>query len=303
MHQEAEKLIGKQAQEVGEVRKLADELIKQNLSSKQQPIEQEPEVDFFENPQKAVQRTIDSHPDVVAARQAGIEFKKAQIQQRLAQAHSDYVQVAQDQDFVNWVKSSPVRLGLYAKADGEFDFDSANELISTYKELRGVKTKQAEQAGQTARANSMKAAAVDCKLNEADNESTIGCFLETKGSIDDFLYDPRLNEDVIMTDSTYTLSDFSFCRGSEPQQQPQQQTSQQTQQPTQQQTQQPKQQLREVKVQKNPKTGETFHVTKDPKTGRTFWYKQTDILYATPIYEQVINPATGKPSIKPYTKE
>jgi hypothetical protein len=28
MHQEAEKLIGKQAQEVGEVRKLADELIK-----------------------------------------------------------------------------------------------------------------------------------------------------------------------------------------------------------------------------------------------------------------------------------
>ena len=45
MHQEAEKLIGKQAQEVGEVRKLADELLKQNLSSKQQRIqEEEPEV-------------------------------------------------------------------------------------------------------------------------------------------------------------------------------------------------------------------------------------------------------------------
>ena len=39
MHQEAEKLIGKQAQEVGEVRKLADELLKQNLSSKQQRIQ------------------------------------------------------------------------------------------------------------------------------------------------------------------------------------------------------------------------------------------------------------------------
>jgi hypothetical protein len=162
MHQEAERLIGKQAQEVGEVRKLADELIKQNLSSKQQYVkEEEPEVDFFENPQKAVHKTIDSHPDVVAARQAGIEFKKAQIQQKLAQAHPDFVQVAQDQNFVNWVKSSPVRLGLYARADGEFDFDSANELISTYKELRGVKTKQAEQAGQAARATSMKAASVD----------------------------------------------------------------------------------------------------------------------------------------------
>jgi hypothetical protein len=157
MHQEAEKLIGKQAQEVGEVRKLADELIKQNLSSKQQPIrEEEPEVDFFENPQKAVQKTIDNHPDVLAARQAGLDFKRMQIQQKLTQEHPDYSQIAQDQDFVNWVKSSPIRLGLYAKADGEFDYDSANELL-----LRGIKSKQTEQAGETARKQSMKAAQVD----------------------------------------------------------------------------------------------------------------------------------------------
>ena len=69
MHQEAEKLIGKQAQEVGEVRKLADELIKQNLSSKQQTRQEEPEVDFFENQQKAIQRTVDNHPDIQAAQQ------------------------------------------------------------------------------------------------------------------------------------------------------------------------------------------------------------------------------------------
>ena len=163
MHQEAEKLIGKQAQEVGEVRKLADELIKQNLGSRQQQTikEEEPEVDFFENPQKAVQKTIDNHPDVLAARQAGVDFKRMQIQQKLTQEHPDYNQIAQDQDFVNWVKSSPVRLGLYAKADGEFDYDSANELLSTYKQLRGVKSKQTEQAGETARKQSMKAAQVD----------------------------------------------------------------------------------------------------------------------------------------------
>jgi hypothetical protein len=44
------------------------------------------------------------------------------------------------------VKSSPIRLGLYARADGEFDYDSANELLSTYKELRGVKAQQSEKA-------------------------------------------------------------------------------------------------------------------------------------------------------------
>ena len=162
MHQEAERLIGKQAQEVGEVRKLADELIKQNLSGKSQPIkEEEPEVDFFENPQKAVQATIDRHPDVLAARQAGMDFRRMQIQQKLAQDHPDYSQVVNDSEFHNWVKSSPVRLGLYAKADAEFDYDSANELLSTFKQLRGIKAKQSDQQNDAIRTKSMKAAQVD----------------------------------------------------------------------------------------------------------------------------------------------
>jgi hypothetical protein len=161
MHQEAEKLIGKQAQEVGEVRKLADELLKQNLGSKQQQVEVEPEVDFFENPQKAVQNTIDKHPDVLAARQAGMEFKRMQIQQKLAQDHPDYTQVVNDSEFQNWVKSSPIRLGLYARADGEFDYDSANELLSTFKQLRGIKAKESEKASDATRTKSMKAAQVD----------------------------------------------------------------------------------------------------------------------------------------------
>jgi hypothetical protein len=161
MHQEAEKLIGKQAQEVGEVRKLADELIKQNLSGNRQNAEVEPEIDFFEDPKRAVQNTIDRHPDVLAARQAGQEFKKMQIQQKLANEHPDFGQIAQDPDFVNWVKSSPIRLGLYAKADGEYDYDSANELLSTYKQLKGVRTKQTSDAGEVSRKQNLKAAAVD----------------------------------------------------------------------------------------------------------------------------------------------
>ena len=162
MHQEAEKLIGKQAQEVGEVRKLADELIKQNLGSRQQQTRQEePEVDFFENPQKAVQRTVDNHPDILAARQVTLEMKRAQIQQRLAQEHPDFGEIAKDQDFANWVKSSPVRIKIFEQADSGYDFDSANELLSTYKQLRGVKNKQVSDAGEASRKQTLKAVGVD----------------------------------------------------------------------------------------------------------------------------------------------
>ena len=162
MHQDQVKMIGRQAQEVGEIRKLADELIKQNLSSKQQQTRQEePEVDFFENPQKAVQRTVDSHPDIIAARQATLEMKRAQIQQKLASEHPDFGDIAKNEDFTNWVKSSPVRIDLFKKADAEFDYDSANELLSTYKELRSVKQKQSSDAGEATRKQNLKAAGVD----------------------------------------------------------------------------------------------------------------------------------------------
>ena len=162
MHQEAEKLIGKQAQEVGEVRKLADELIKQNLVSKQQQTRQEePEVDFFENPQKAVQRTVDNHPDILAARQVTLEMKRSQIQQRLAQEHPDFGDIARDQDFANWVKSSPVRIKIFEQADAGYDFDSANELLSTYKQLRSVKQKQVSDEGEVTRKQNLKAVGVD----------------------------------------------------------------------------------------------------------------------------------------------
>jgi hypothetical protein len=162
MHQEAEKLIGKQAQEVGEVRKLADELIKQNLGSRQQQTRQEePEVDFFENPQKAVQRTVDNHPDILAARQVTLEMKRSQIQQRLAQEHPDFGDIAKDQDFANWVKSSPIRIKIFEQADSGYDFDSANELLSTYKQLRSVKQKQSSDDGEVTRKQNLKAVGVD----------------------------------------------------------------------------------------------------------------------------------------------
>jgi hypothetical protein len=79
----------------------------------------------------------------------------------LAQTHPDFQQVTADPEFSNWIKSSNVRLNLFAKADSEYDFDSANELISTFKELRGVKTRQVTSDGESSRKSNLKAAAVD----------------------------------------------------------------------------------------------------------------------------------------------
>ncbi len=161
MHQEAEKLIGRQAQEVGEVRKLADELLKQQLSKTNTPTQVEDEIDFFEDPKNAVRNAVDKHPDVLAAKQAAAQFKQMQSQGALQKKHPDFSEVVQDPEFIDWVKGSKLRMQMYTAADTSFDFDSADELLSTFKQIRGVKTTQARSDGAEVLKQNMKAAMVD----------------------------------------------------------------------------------------------------------------------------------------------
>ena len=164
MHQEAEKLIGRQAQEVGEVRKLADELIKRQITPQDQPAKAiEDDTDFFADPVKAVNKAVESHPAVVQAQQAATQMARMQTANRLAQSHPDYTQVIADPEFASWVNESPVRQRLYVAADKQFDFDSANELLSNFKALKKAKqdtVQQAAQQLQEQRNQTLKAATV-----------------------------------------------------------------------------------------------------------------------------------------------
>jgi len=168
MHQEAEKLIGRQANEVHEVRSLADQLLKQQLDSKAKeakPLEESLEDDFFADPASAVNRQVEKHPAVLEARQAALEMKRMKTAQQLASKHPDFATIASDAGFQDWVKSSAIRLNLFAKADAEFDFESADELLSTYKELKQIKqqnqVQQSANVESKAQEQAMKAATVD----------------------------------------------------------------------------------------------------------------------------------------------
>ena len=168
MHQEAEKLIGRQANEVHEVRSLADQLLKQQLDSKAKeakPLEESLEDDFFADPASAVNRQVEKHPAVLEARQAALEMKRMKTAQQLSAKHPDFATIASDAGFQDWVKSSAIRLNLFARADAEFDFESADELLSTYKELKQIKQQnqnvQSADVESKAQEQAMKAATVD----------------------------------------------------------------------------------------------------------------------------------------------
>jgi hypothetical protein len=144
MHQEAEKLIGRQAQEVGEVRKLADSLLKQQLEAKhdKQP-EQAQEIDWFDDPQKAINQALESNPVLRQLQeQQAIQAQRAALDV-IEKSHPDFVSVAQSEDFQQWVAESKVRQRLYNDANN-YDADSALELLNNYKSLRGLKQQKEE---------------------------------------------------------------------------------------------------------------------------------------------------------------
>lgn len=169
MHMEAEKLIGRQAQEVGESRKLLDEFIKQQLNTKK---DTQPEAktttieDWYEDPAKAVKQTIEADPVIQSLREQQAMLAQEAAKQKIEKAHPDYLDIAQSEDFANWVKGSRIRLELFAKAHN-FDFDAADELLSTYKELKNVKAQKVQATDnalktveQEKRQQTLKAAAV-----------------------------------------------------------------------------------------------------------------------------------------------
>lgn len=148
MHQEAEKLIGRQAQEVGEVRKLADELIKQQLNTKQQdtqPSVEDNEIDYYADPKQAVNKAVENNPVVKQLKEQAEVQARQNVVAALQQKFPDYLSIVQTEDFANWVKSSRVRINLLTEAEN-YNFDAANELLETYTALKGVKTQQAQKA-------------------------------------------------------------------------------------------------------------------------------------------------------------
>ena len=144
MHQEAEKLIGRQAQEVGEVRKLADSLLKQQLEAKhdKQP-EQAQEIDWFEDPQKAINQALESNPVLRQLQEQQVVQAQRAALDAIEKNHPDFVSVAQSEDFQQWVGESKVRQRLYNDANN-YDVDSALELLNNYKSLRGLRQQKEE---------------------------------------------------------------------------------------------------------------------------------------------------------------
>jgi hypothetical protein len=142
MHQEAESRIGQQGEEVGKLRSVVDDFIlKQTKSTEPEEAE---EIDYFADPDKAVEHKIANHPTIKQLEQLGVQMQQSQTLSALQQKHPDLKEIASSPEFQKWVTGSKVRTQLYEQANNQYNYDAADELFSTWKEIRNVATQTVE---------------------------------------------------------------------------------------------------------------------------------------------------------------
>tara|TARA_R110000868_G_scaffold409354_1_gene694681 strand:- start:344 stop:1144 length:801 start_codon:yes stop_codon:yes gene_type:complete len=151
MHQEAEKLLGRQSTEVGDLRSVVDSYINTQLSEQKPQAKATPEeeIDFYSDPEKAMKRTIDNHPSVRAAEESTRAYKQQTSMSLLQKTHPEIPEIIKDPKFAEWIQASQIRTRMFVQADQHYDTEAANEIFSLWKDRSSVinQTLQAEKEG------------------------------------------------------------------------------------------------------------------------------------------------------------
>lgn len=154
-----EQALSRQGYELGELRKLTDKVL---LNQAENTKKNEEPIDFFVDPDRAVDYRIANNPKLQQIETIAQELKKQALVASLKNAHPDFEEVVNDEGFQDWVSASKVRQRLFADADKNYDIDAGMELIDNWKERQSLrKTGEAEANQKYDKDKALKSAKVD----------------------------------------------------------------------------------------------------------------------------------------------
>ena len=169
--EERERMIGMQSNELGNMRSTFEAMAKTQSVPAEPETEPQEEVDFFVDPQKAVNQQINNHPALKEAQDMAKKLAYAQGVATLQQRHPDVKEVMGSPEFGEWIKSSPARVRRFQYADQSGDVDEADDLISTFKQLNKT-VATAKAAEKSAQKKAVTAAAVSGGRSNRDAASS-----------------------------------------------------------------------------------------------------------------------------------
>ena len=146
MQQEAENLMNKQSNTLGETKaelrkqqQLVQTLLDAQNKAKDTAPPEEPvaqEDNFFDDPVNAVNKAIENHPDVIKAREERMGNVQKHNLDSLDKAYPDWQETVKDSSFQKFIGDSATRTEMFRKADSEYRSDLAIELFDWYSQTR-----------------------------------------------------------------------------------------------------------------------------------------------------------------------
>ena len=170
-YENLEKELGRKGQEIGELRKLTDSFLQTQITHNKETTTNTEDLDFYDNPEEAVRTIIERHPKFREFTQQTQQQQASMTAQQLEKTHPDFKDVVTSPDFQEWIEGSKVRQRLFKEADA-YDFDSADELLTIWKERKMIsKTEEVEAKKETTRKAALKTGK---GVSRTSSESTAG---------------------------------------------------------------------------------------------------------------------------------
>ena len=170
-YENLERELGRKGQEIGELRKLTDSFLQTQITHNKETTTDTEDLDFYDNPEAAVRTIIERHPKFREFTQQTQQQQASMTAQQLEKTHPDFKDVVTSPDFQEWIEGSKVRQRLFKEADA-YDFDSADELLTIWKERKMIsKTEEVEAKKETNRKAALKTGK---GVSRTSSESTAG---------------------------------------------------------------------------------------------------------------------------------
>jgi len=135
MHQEVERAYGRGQNELGELRQLTDQILKQQLGETTTAQQKKLDADsLLEDPDSAINGAVSANPKIKELEAKLTARERADNLAAFNRKHPKAGEIVNDPRFVAWVAESPTRSKLVAQADQTFDYELASEIITMFEQ-------------------------------------------------------------------------------------------------------------------------------------------------------------------------
>lgn len=164
-YSELEKEYGRRSNEIGELRRLTDELIKQQLNGGGNATTDTKKKigvdDLLDDPDTVLSSAIDNNPRLKKLEEKLLAEERNRAKASFEAKYPNAYQTVQEPEFINWIQASPMRTKLFMEANANYDYQIGGELLDLYYSLHNVKVEDAKEVRKAGAEKALKSASVE----------------------------------------------------------------------------------------------------------------------------------------------